>query len=100
MTTLAESGRISVTDVEDERQRLELNARAWNESNQELELILTPDQLVAIDLFDQIESAANPAHSPMPVADCFRCRVSQRVPPTTPIVYETSSPVSACRGMI
>jgi hypothetical protein len=58
MTTLAESGRISVTDVEDERQRLELNARAWNESNQELELILTPDQLVAIDLFDQIQLAA------------------------------------------
>jgi transcriptional regulatory protein RtcR len=58
MTTLAHSGRISVADVEDERQRLESNSRVRNESNLNLEQILTPEQLAAIDLFDQVQLAA------------------------------------------
>ncbi len=52
MTTMAQSGRIGVTDVEDERQRLESNSRSRNEQQLDLESILTPDQLAAIDLFD------------------------------------------------
>lgn len=58
MVTLAQSGRISVTDVEDERQRLASNSRARNESNLDLKSILTPDQLAGIDLFDQVQLAA------------------------------------------
>ncbi len=58
MTTMAQSGRIGVTDVEDERQRLESNSRSRNEQQLDLESILTPDQLAAIDLFDQIQLAA------------------------------------------
>lgn len=58
MTTLAHSGRISVKDVEDERQRLESSSRVRNESNMDLEQILSPEQLAAIDLFDQVQLAA------------------------------------------
>ena len=58
MVTLAQSGRISVTDVEDERQWLASNSRARNESNLDLKSILTPDQLAGIDLFDQVQLAA------------------------------------------
>ena len=58
MTTMAQSGRIGVTDVEDERQRLESNSRSRNEQQLDLESILTPDLLAAIDLFAQIQLAA------------------------------------------
>ena len=58
MSTLAQSGRISVTDVEDECQRLESNSRVRNESNFDIDSILTPDQVAAIDLFDQVQLSA------------------------------------------
>ncbi|MCA9009259.1 MAG: RNA repair transcriptional activator RtcR [Planctomycetaceae bacterium] len=58
MSTLAHSGRISVADVEDERQRLEANYRVPDESSMSLQQILMPERLADIDLFDQLQLAA------------------------------------------
>lgn len=58
MSTLAQSGRISVADVEDERQRLEANYRVPDESSMSLQQILMPERLADIDLFDQLQLAA------------------------------------------
>ncbi len=58
MTTLAQSGRISVKDVEDEHQRLESNSRTQNASGIRLESFLTSDTIASIDLFDQMQLSA------------------------------------------
>jgi len=58
MTTLAQSGHISVADVEDERQRLESNSHTQNESNFNLEAILTSETIASMDLFDQMQLSA------------------------------------------
>ena len=58
MTTLAQSGRISLADVEDERQRLESNSRTQNESDFNLETILTIETISSMDLFDQMQLSA------------------------------------------
>lgn len=47
MTTLAQSGRINVADVEDERQRPESNSRTQNKSDFNLETILTSETIAS-----------------------------------------------------